>query len=395
MTEQELFVDFYQNIKDDTWPDYQDLIKLEEIPKNILHTIICSFQVPADVDPQEKDRIICESLHISSIPVEISSKENGDEYFRLLLDQERFEAFYNSLKTQDWPTIDDFLAMKSKPFDVLEDILANWAESENNTIIEQLKRQNNYIPLTQAQINMHNYFFWSTVDFYRQKPEIFDQLDRTYPKPKFFDVLLGRRKHHRDLVYRNIDHQKNIVTYMSEDESLNLTFCNHQNFIWPTDVLDPEGIDITDTASIVRVNGVIVSLSQLIPVSIYNQTAYTLVSESQCENNFSFFTEKIIKPMLAKRLFLVTSGRYFLKNLRSLGFQTFDGIVDESYDSDWSLERRVEGVLQQCQYLYTQNQQEIYQQAAPVLEHNFNLLMSRDWQREMIDNVCGKIKKYF
>lgn len=395
MNQTELFIDFYNNIKDFDWPEYDELIKLDPIPLSIIHAIVESFQTPDEVDSSLKNQIICESLGIDAIPEKAFDAEQVAEEDRVRRSHEEFVLFYNNFKTDSWPAVEEFLAMESKPFDIVEDIMANWDNSEYNDIINQLLHVETYTPLKNADLEMHNYFFWSTVDFYRQKPEIFDQLDRTYPKPKFFDVLLGRRKHHRDLVYRNIDHQKNIVTYMSEDESLNLTFCNHQNFIWPTDVLDPEGIDITDTASIVRVNGIIVSLSQIIPVSIYNQTAYTLVSESQCENNFSFFTEKIIKPMLAKRLFLVTSSRYFLKNLRSLGFQTFEGIIDESYDSEWSLERRVEGVLRQCRYLYTQDQQKIYEQAAPIVEHNFNLLMSTDWQREMIDNVCGKIKSYF
>jgi hypothetical protein len=239
---------------------------------------------------------------------------------------------------------------------------------------------------------MHNYFFWSTVDFYRQKPEILDLLDHTYSKPKYFEILLGRRKYHRDLIYNNIDHEKNIVTYMSEDESLNLA--QDQNFVWPSDVLDPENIDITNTASIVKVDGIIVSLSQIIPVSVYNQTAYSLVCESQHENNFSFFTEKIIKPILGRRIFLACSGRYFLKNLRSLGFQTFDSVIDESYDNEWNLEKRVEMLLQQVEYLYTVDQSEIYQQVHTVLEHNFNLIMNNDWQRDMIKSIANEIKIY-
>jgi len=395
MNQTELFIDFYQNVKDDNWPEYEDLIKLDPIPLPILHSIINSFQTPDEVDPTLKNQIICQSLGIDSIPKDAFDGERIAELERIKKNRADFVDFYNSFKTNNWPDVDTFLSLESKPFDVVEDILANWNHHEHNDFINQLLHVNTYVPLHHAGIEMHNYFFWSTVDFYRQRPDIFSQLDRQLPKPKFFDVLLGRRKHHRDLVYRNINHQRNIVTYMSEDESLNLTFCNHQNFIWPEEIIDAEGIDITDTASIVRVNGVIVSLSQIIPVSIYNQTAYSLVCESQCENNFSFFTEKIIKPMLAKRLFLVCSGRYFLKNLRSLGFQTFDGIIDESYDAEWQLERRVESMLAQCDYLYQQDQQAIYQQAQPILEHNFNLLMSTDWQKEMISVVTGQIKKYF
>jgi hypothetical protein len=241
---------------------------------------------------------------------------------------------------------------------------------------------------------MHNYFFWSTVDFYRQKPEVLDLLDHVYPKPKYFDVLLGRKKYHRDLIYNSLDHKKNIVTYMLSDESTNLAQCKDNNFVWPADVLSSDNIEITDTASIVKVDGIIVSLSQIVPVSIYNQTAYSLICESQYENNFSFFTEKIIKPILSRRIFLTCSGRYFLKNLKSLGFQTFDSIIDESYDHEWQLENRIEMLLQQVEYLYTVDQEETYQSVVTVLEHNFNLVMNRDWQRDMIKSIADEIKIY-
>jgi hypothetical protein len=240
---------------------------------------------------------------------------------------------------------------------------------------------------------MHNYFFWSTVDFYKQQPEIFKLLHHTTPKEKYFDVLLGRRKYHRDLIYQHIDHEKNYVTYMTLDESVNLAACNHMNFVWPTEIL-PADVEITNTASIVKVNGIIVSLSQIIPVSIYNQTAYSLVSESQCENNFSFFTEKIIKPMLARRLFVVSSGRFYLKNLRSMGFKTFDGIIDESYDNEYRLHVRTDMLLEQIKYLYQCDQQHIYLQCQAILDHNFELLMNTDWQKDMIQQISNDLTQF-
>jgi hypothetical protein len=82
------------------------------------------------------------------------------------------------------------------------------------------------------------------------------------------------------------------------------------------------------------------SLSQVIPLSIYNQTAYSVVAETNYDNNYIFNTEKIVKPILARRLFLVVSGQHYLRNLRSLGFKTFDGIIDETYDTIADFEQR-------------------------------------------------------
>jgi hypothetical protein len=315
----DLFIDFYVNIKNDDWPEYHELLQLDKIPTNIIETVLESYCLPDNYNsPESRLDIICQNLGIDSIPT---------------------------------------------------------------------------ATLKHADVEMHNYFFWSTVDFYHRKPQVLDLVDHNHQhKSKFFDVLLGRQKYHRNLIFNKIDHEKNIVTYMSADESVSLSQCDQHNFIWPGEIIgaDPS---LTDTASIVVVDGVIVSLSQIIPVDIYNLTRYSLVCESQCENNFSFFTEKIIKPMLAKRLFLVSSGKFFLKNLRSFGFKTFDGIIDESYDLEYRLDYRTDLILEQANCLYNLDTSAVYVQAQSIIQHNFDLVMNRDWQKEMIDSVTAKINK--
>ena len=78
-------------------------------------------------------------------------------------------------------------------------------------------------------------------------------------------------------------------------------------------------------------------ISQLVPYNIYNNAYISLVTETEGgkkatdENNF-FVSEKITKPILVGHPFLVYGGQYYLKNLRELGFETFDPWLDESYD---------------------------------------------------------------
>jgi len=404
----ELFVDFYNNIKDDSWPTYSELIQLDQIPVNILRAIVSDYQLSDEVDNTESNRIdiICQNLLIDSIPESVF-----DDAVR---DSNPFVDFYNNIKNDDWPLYDELTQLDSIPVNILHAIVKNYhlpdkPESERidiicqNLLIDSIPEsvfdddinEKQELILHHASNEMHHYFFWSTVDFYRQKTTVLDLLSVSIEdKPKFFDVLLGRKKYHRDLIYQSIDHEKNIVTYLTDDESVNLAACNQQNFIWPLDVISNSEIDITSTADIVIVEDTIVSLSQIVPVSVYNQTRYSLVCETQCENSFSFFTEKIIKPMLARRLYLVSSGRHFLKNLRSLGFKTFDGIIDESYDSEWKVERRTEMIIEQMEYLYTADASQIMQESQPIVQHNFDLLMNKDWQKEMATSVCQHIQAH-
>jgi hypothetical protein len=244
-----------------------------------------------------------------------------------------------------------------------------------------------------ATVHQHQYFFWSTTDFYHSDPRWLPQVNSALPKSKTFDVLLGRQKPHRTLLHQQIDHEQNIVTYFESDQDQDLRYQNNKNFQWPTEIVPQPTDEICWTGNEVLVDGTIVSLSQLVPVDIYNQTAYTLVAETQCENQFSFFTEKIVKPMMCRRLFLVSSGQYYLRNLRAWGFQTFDGIVDESYDLEPDCARRTEMILAQVKYLEQQDQTWIYQQAKNIVDHNHNIVMNSRWSHMMCQELSALLTK--
>jgi hypothetical protein len=115
-------------------------------------------------------------------------------------------------------------------------------------------------------------------------------------------------------------------------------------------------------------------ISQVLPLKIYNKTAYSIVMETWADNRYSFFTEKIAKPILGRRLFVVISGQHFLRNLRQLGFKTFDGIIDESYDSIQESTTRWAKAIEQTKWLCQQPQEKILSQIAPIVIHNFAVL---------------------
>ena len=112
------------------------------------------------------------------------------------------------------------------------------------------------------------------------------------------------------------------------------------------------------------------NISQVIPFKIYEKSACSIVCETYPSNNFSFFTEKIAKPLIAGRLFIVIAGQHYLRNLRSLGFKTFDGIIDETYDSEPNNEIRWQMAIEQAISLTDNNQQEIYDRCKDIFNHN-------------------------
>ena len=137
-----------------------------------------------------------------------------------------------------------------------------------------------------------------------------------------------------------------------------------------------------------------VHLSQIIPIKTFNETAYSIIAETDFDNTLSCFTEKTAKPMIARRLFIAFTGYKFLHNLRALGFQTFDGIIDESYDLEIDDNKRYTMAFEQVKYLCTQEQDVVYRKIKSIVDHNYNLLMTRDWTQwpaKQIEQVINSV----
>ena len=214
-------------------------------------------------------------------------------------------------------------------------------------------------------------------------------------RPKMFDILLGQPRDHRDFVYRTVNMDQKLADlsimpynpspnkYQSlagTDEWQKVTeFYGKDSFIWEPGCV-PVG-NLRFTWDPVMYHGVETSLSLVAPLSIYLQTAYSVVAETTADNQYSFFTEKIAKPIIARRLFIVISGQYYLRNLRRLGFVTFDGIIDESYDLEPNDTIRWYKAIEQMKWLAEQPQEVIFEQIRGRVEHNFKYAMDQDWSR--------------
>ena len=245
-------------------------------------------------------------------------------------------------------------------------------------------------------INSHIIFwgdwFKTTTLLYKELPNKLSQLTPYTIKPRFFDALLGVKKPHRDFVYDAVQannlSDKLIMTYggtWKDDE-----FYAKDYFAWEPDCI-PLG-KLIGTADEVEYCGVYTGLSRVIPIQVFNDTAYSIIAETDHDNTLSFYSEKTAKPMIARRLFIAFTGYRFLHNLREQGFQTFDGIIDESYDSIINDTERYTAAFEQVKWLCTQDQRVIYEKIAPIVEHNYYLIMNRDWTGWAANKISEVIK---
>jgi len=221
-------------------------------------------------------------------------------------------------------------------------------------------------------------WFISTLDFYRDHMELLDDLNPHTAKEFHFDILLGCTRAHREIVYNFVlEHHIDKLSIVSYHRHGQMPLRTNLNFIQEDGVEYIE--DTRFTGDMVKYKGVMVGMSKIIPAKIYNQTAYSVVTETNAENDFTFYTEKIVKPILAKRLFIVIAGHNYLKNLKSLGFKTFDCVIDESYDDIEDNITRYKAACEEIQKLSLLPQQEVLDKIKPIVEYNKQVMLTTDW----------------
>ncbi len=243
-----------------------------------------------------------------------------------------------------------------------------------------------------------NVIFWGdwfdvTTRVYKEIPEELTKFDFNYPKEKYFEALLGRVRPHRTFVYDSVK-QSNLshaftMTYYSDAPDVKRFF--EENFIWDPDCKLLPDVEIQGTHSEVNFKGLITGISRVIPTGIYNRTAYSIVAETNGHNAITFLTEKTAKPIIGKRLFIVFSGYKFLEFLKSLGFQTFGEIIDESYDQIEDDTERFQAAFKQVKRLCGMNQLEIANKIKDITEHNYNLIMNTNWLAHAVNQIQAKI----
>lgn len=256
-----------------------------------------------------------------------------------------------------------------------------------NYILESIKQEKNITFSSSAVIHeplglpyvTSVIWFPTTVDlyvnFYKGKLQ---QLTPFVPKPYYFDYLPGSVKHHRIIIADYVTNHLSDKVFMSP-------------FFEPGRIRTPEEIEKFweegmeqfdfNSSSTAQYNGFGPLASHIIPIKIYNKTCYSIVAETSIYNPYSFYTEKLAKPILASRLFVVFAGQHYLKGLKQMGFKTFDGIIDESYDEIENNEARWAAALEQVNWLCNQPQNEILEKIIPIVTHNYRQMLNYNWQR--------------
>lgn len=135
-----------------------------------------------------------------------------------------------------------------------------------------------------------------------------------------------------------------------------------------------------------------------VDVDWYNSTALSLVAETMTESPL-FMSEKTFKPMAFKQPFVVWGSAGTLEYLHKHGFETFDHIVDESYDSESGHMARLNLIVEQVEQLHRRFTEDpnFFSDSITLskLEHNFNHFYDQALMEKMLhDEIINPILEF-
>jgi hypothetical protein len=129
----------------------------------------------------------------------------------------------------------------------------------------------------------------------------------------------------------------------------------------------------------------------------YDDTCFGLVVESYNGHRFTadvpvMVTEKTFKPVAGHQPFMIIGGAGILNYLKSQGFETFDNLFDESYDTETDFDKKLDIIVNNIQN-YTKAPYST--KTAKRIGDNFRLFYNTDViHRGIVKDIVTPIRTY-
>jgi len=129
-------------------------------------------------------------------------------------------------------------------------------------------------------------------------------------------------------------------------------------------------------------------------VEDYNTSAIEVVLETLFDDGRHHLTEKILRPMACGRPFVLVSTSGSLQFLKQYGFETFTGLIDETYDTIINPRHRLEAIVQEIKRisrLSLAQKKLLWNELYAIAERNKKLFFSNKWH----DSIVKEFKDNF
>jgi hypothetical protein len=129
--------------------------------------------------------------------------------------------------------------------------------------------------------------------------------------------------------------------------------------------------------------------------SFYHKFFLDVVTETVFDYPHVFISEKLLRPLMLKKPFVLFGAPGTLKYLHSYGFKTFNNFWDESYDTEQDPQLRFLKCCSIMQYIVQKPMEELnalHQCLTEILEHNHQVLTK--YINDQVTPLYQKIKIY-
>jgi len=117
-----------------------------------------------------------------------------------------------------------------------------------------------------------------------------------------------------------------------------------------------------------------------------------VVTETMFYDESLHLTEKIFKPIVSQRPFILLGAYKNLEYLKSYGFKTFDKWIDESYDNETDPTRRTEMIVSELDKLSKRDISKQHKEMQEVLDYNYNHFYGK-FKEIIVDELLWNFKK--
>jgi len=115
----------------------------------------------------------------------------------------------------------------------------------------------------------------------------------------------------------------------------------------------------------------------------YIDTYFSLVTETVFEYPYSFRTEKIAKPLAQGHPWICATSLGWYRDLRNLGFRTFDTLIDETFDMIDDHQTRMDRIYRVVEDLCQQDLASFLHACEPICKYNQQHLVEFQQQHRL------------
>lgn len=120
---------------------------------------------------------------------------------------------------------------------------------------------------------------------------------------------------------------------------------------------------------------------------VFKNTWVSVVSEAAAgeSDQTIFISEKMFKPIVCFHPFIVVSNQGYLQKLRAMGYKTFEGFIDESYDTLPTVFERYEAIIIALKKIHAiEDKLSWFKAIEPILIHNYKI-----FQKNITEPNCA------